>query len=70
LLVSNRAQALELRRIIQADEVNSLVVETPPARPMLPLPKRSKYLFAVVAQQIVLAGDEEVLPFAVILGRS
>src|SRR5579863_8682322 len=61
LLLSDCAEPFELRRIVQADEVNSFVLETPPASPHAPCAETLEIPLAVIAQQIVLAGDVEHL---------
>jgi hypothetical protein len=64
LLVAQRTHAFELRRIIQPDEMDSFMVEALPAPPRSALTETLHVLLAVVAQQVVLPGDEEDLLLA------
>ena len=64
LLVSQRAHAFELRRIIQSDEMDPFVVEALPTAPHGALTETLHVLLAVVAQQVVLSGNVEDLLLA------
>src|SRR5713226_7647561 len=61
LLISDRAHTFELRRVVQTDEINPLVIEALPTTPRRALAETLEVLLAVIAEQVVLAGDEERL---------
>src|SRR5712671_4965205 len=64
LLVSQRAHAFELRRIVQPNEMDPFVVEALPTPPGGALTVTLHVLLALVSQQVVLSGDEERLLLA------